>query len=98
MSRKSKKRKARKAIHDHATGLWPLATSIRQATAPDFVDFNRVAARHEALQYRIAPDCKVVIQFTGMATQDAIRKLIKYLEMGLDDFPVDSDRSAPVQL
>ena len=44
-------------------------------------------ARQEELRYRIAPDCKV-------ATQDAIRKLIGYLEMGIADFPKNVDDSA----
>ena len=51
-------------------------------------------ARHEELRYRIAPDCKVHIQFKGIATQDAIRKLIGYLEMGMADFPKNVDDSA----
>ncbi len=49
------------------------------------------AARHEELRYRIAPECKVHIHFDGIATRDAIRKLIHYLEMGIGDFPEAAD-------
>ena len=48
-------------------------------------------ARNEELRYRIAPDCKVHIQFSGIATQDAIRKLIAFLQMSIDDFPQNSE-------
>lgn len=51
-------------------------------------DFER---RNEVLKYRIAPDCKVHLQFSGIATQDAIRKLIAYLQMSIDDFPLNSE-------
>jgi hypothetical protein len=57
---------------------------------------ERHAARHEELRYRIASDCKVHIQFNGIATQDALRKLITYLEMSVGDFPKDTD-SSPIQ-
>ena len=49
---------------------------------------------NEELQLRLAYNCKVFIQFKGIATQSAIRKLITYLEMALVDFPEDSDKSA----
>jgi hypothetical protein len=48
---------------------------------------ERRQARSEELRYRIAPDCKVHIQFDGIATQNAIRKLIAYLQMSIEDFP-----------
>jgi hypothetical protein len=57
-------------------------------------DLNLSLAMHEELQLRIASDCKVLIQFKGIATQSAIRKLITYLEMALGDFPKNSDKSA----
>jgi len=64
----------------------------------DFDEFERKnalrEARHEELRYRIAPDCKVHITFKGIATQDAIRKLISYLEIGIADFPKDAEESA----
>ena len=64
----------------------------------DFDEFERKnalrEARHEELRYRIAPDCKAHIQFKGIATQDAIRKLISHLEMGIADFPKNVDDSA----
>lgn len=64
----------------------------------DFDEFERKnalrEARHEELRYRIAPDCKVHITFKGIATQDAIRKLINYLEIGIGDFPKNADNSA----
>ena len=36
------------------------------------------------------------MQFNGIATQEAIRKLINYLEMGISDFPKNPDDS-PIQ-
>ncbi len=94
MGKKSTKRKAQKHF------LVP--TSIRQARRgppPDFDEIQRQAerhaARHEELRYRIAEDCKVHIQFNGIATQSAIRKLISYLEISVGDFPKESDTSAP---
>lgn len=65
--------------------------------APDFEEFERReerrAARHEELRYRLAPDCRVYIQFNGITTQEALRKLISYIEMALVDFPKDADIS-----
>jgi hypothetical protein len=92
MSHKSKERQAQnillpsspKAMKDYA--IYDHAEFERQ--------FERSAARHEELRYRIAPDCKVHIQFNGIATQEAIRKLIGYLEIGIVDFPKDADKSA----
>lgn len=64
---------------------------MSRGPAPDFDEiqrqFERRLARHEELRYRIAPDCRVQIQFNGIATQEAIRKLIHYLEIGIGDFP-----------
>jgi len=37
------------------------------------------------------------IQFNGIATQEAIRKLMSYLEMGIADFPENADVS-PTQV
>jgi hypothetical protein len=84
MSHKSKKQKGPRV---YAPQAYP-------GPAPDFADFERRAARHEELRYRIAPDCKVHIQFNGIATQEAIKKLINYLEMGISDFPKDTDNSS----
>lgn len=42
----------------------------------------------EYLQYRISDDCKARILFEGTVTQEAVRKLIAYLELGIDDFPL----------
>lgn len=41
----------------------------------------------ENLQYRISDDCKARVLFEGTVTREAIKKLIAYLELGLDDFP-----------
>jgi cytochrome c2 len=57
------------------------------APADLYREMERRQARSEELRYRIAPDCKVHIQFDGIATQTAIRKLIAYLQMGIEDFP-----------
>lgn len=61
--------------------------AVLQATADFNREVERRQARSEGLAYRIAPDCKVHIQFNGIATQDAIRKLIAYLQMSIEDFP-----------
>ena len=60
-----------------------------------FDEFERRAARHEELRFRIAPDCKVLLSFNGIVTQSAIRKLISYLELSIGDFPKDNDSSSP---
>jgi hypothetical protein len=41
----------------------------------------------EAIDQRISDDCRVKVLFEGPVTQEAIQKLIKYLELGLDDYP-----------
>lgn len=60
-------------------------------------EFERRQARSEELRYRIAPDCKVHIQFNGIATKDAIRKLIAYLQMSIEDFPQNAEAPLPPQ-
>jgi len=85
MSHKSKKRKLSKGAVSVLTA--------QPVPPPNFLDFERFAARHEVLQYRLASDCSVQLQFDGMATQEAVRKLIQYLEMGLSDFPTNTDSS-----
>jgi cytochrome c2 len=66
-----------------------LGSVVQYAPAPAdlYREMERRQARSEELRYRIAPDCKVHIQFDGIATQNAIRKLIAYLQMGIEDFP-----------
>ena len=74
---------------------FPAPRAMRVAAAPDFDEFERQAerraARHEELRYRIGPDCRVHIQFNGIATQEALRKLMNYIEMGISDFPKTAD-------
>ena len=82
MSHKSKKLRRRKSYD--SPGLMSVATSAPMPFGPDF---QRLFERREELRYRIAPDCKVHVQFDGIATQGAIRKLINHLEMSIDDFP-----------
>ena len=90
MSHKSKKRKAKdySSIPGYAHSI---ALPARAPMPAEFYEIQRQAelraARHEELRYRIAPECKVHIQFDGIATKEAIRKLIHYLKMGIDDFP-----------
>jgi hypothetical protein len=90
MSKKSKKHKAK-----FYSGLPVYAPQAVRGRVPDFYEMQRQAelraARHEELRYRIAPDCKVHIQFDGITTKEAIRKLIHYLEMGIGDFPETAD-------
>jgi hypothetical protein len=61
-----------------------------EANAPTVVS-NVSAANLEGftedLNYRISDDCKVRVLFSGKVTQEAIEKLIRYLELGKDDFP-----------
>jgi len=89
MSHKTKKRKA------NFVGVGPARRVVNDSR--DFDEFERRAerhaARHEELRYRLTPDCKVHLQFNGIATQEALRKLIAYLEMGIADFPKNSDKS-----
>ena len=90
MSHKSKKRKA-KSFGNR------IAPMVMTGSPQDFEAFERReerrAARHEELRYRLAPDCRVYIQFNGITTQEALRKLISYIEMALVDFPKDADNS-----
>jgi len=86
MSQKSKKQKLR--LHQVPVPM------VELGTPPSFLEFERLGSRHEELRYRLAPDCKVHIQFNGVATQDAISKLIKYLELGISDFPKDTGNSS----
>lgn len=89
MKHKSKDRKWR--------NNFPRPAARASGTPPDFDEFERRAerhaARHEELRYRLAPDCKVHILFNGIATQQALKKLISYIEMTISDFPKDSDES-----
>lgn len=41
----------------------------------------------EELHQRISDDCKVHVLFEGTVTQEAIQKLIKYLNLAVDDYP-----------
>jgi hypothetical protein len=41
----------------------------------------------EVFNVRLSSDCKAYIQYEGIVTQEAIQKLIKYLELAMDDFP-----------
>src|SRR5205823_3174636 len=41
----------------------------------------------EDLQYRLTDDCKVRVLFEGSVSQEAISKLIAYLNLGIDAFP-----------
>lgn len=45
----------------------------------------------ESLTIRLSSDCKAHIQYEGLVTQEAIKKLIKYLELGIDDYPFASE-------
>ena len=43
----------------------------------------------EVLRYRISRDSHAAIRFTGPVTKGAVRKLIKLLELTVDDYPED---------
>jgi hypothetical protein len=89
--RKSKKREQQQQ------GLGFGQTAVLQATADFSREVERRQARSEGLAYRIAPDCKVHIQFNGIATQDAIRKLIAYLQMSIEDFPQNAEEPPTIE-
>ena len=100
MDRKSKKSKRRKVRDSHGSyGNSPIRGSFPSPLPPGmapYPDFDLFLAMHEELKFRIASDCNVHIQFKGIATQAAVRKLINYLEMVLVDFPKNKD-SSPTQ-
>ena len=87
------KRKSKRRERKQQDVQFLAPAALRAGRGPDYSyrDFERLQARSEGLAYRIAPDCKVHIQFNGIATQDAIRKLIAYLQMSIEDFPQNSD-------
>ncbi|BCM91604.1 hypothetical protein IAD21_03479 [Abditibacteriota bacterium] len=45
----------------------------------------------EALQCRVSGNSKARVLFDGVVTQEAIKKLIAYLELSLDDYPANAD-------
>ena len=65
------------------------ATVGRPASAIEQESFT------ETLQYRISGDSKVRLLFDGAVTQEAIEKLIAYLNLGKDDFPSKADLEQP---
>lgn len=92
MSHKSKRRKLHFGIDGpRATEGRPFSPAAMPVGGPwDFDEFER---RHEELRYRLTPDCKVHLRFNGIATQEALKKLITYLEMGIGDFPKNANNS-----
>lgn len=52
------------------------------------MDLSSQAGAGENLQYRLTDDCKVRVLFEGSVSQEAITKLIAYLNLGIDAFPV----------
>ena len=52
-----------------------------EAIASSFGNFT------ENLQYRISDECKARVLFEGTVTQEAIKRLIQYLQIGIEDFP-----------
>ena len=104
-AKRSKKRKTRASQSPNVTN--PLDEGFPSTFSPEVAPlracipgpplakgFGFSLVMNEELHFRIAYNCKVFIQFKGIATQSAIRKLITYLEMALVDFPEDSDKSA----
>jgi len=79
-SRKSKAPKIQAARSQIQTGLAPLPA------IGYYPEAQYLYTRREELQFRIATDCKAHILLEGNVTQEAIRKLITYLEMSLKDF------------
>jgi hypothetical protein len=82
------KSKKTKTSRDYNTG--PLSTplfapqsSIFESYAPAFVPSHH----HEEMRFRIGPACGAHIIFEGAVTQEAVRKLIAYLEMSVESFP-----------
>ena len=105
-AKRSKERKTRASRSPNATNpldegfpstLSPIEAPFRASVrgpAPPQQSFGLSFVMHEVLQLRIAYNCSVFIQFKGLATQSAIRKLITHLEMALADFPEDPVKSA----
>jgi hypothetical protein len=51
------------------------------------VEQSHIGNVSENLQYRLTDDCKVRVLFEGSVSQEAISKLIAYLNLGIDAFP-----------
>lgn len=51
------------------------------------IDPGHLGGVSENLQYRLTEDCKVRVLFEGAVSQEAITKLIAYLNLGIDAFP-----------
>ena len=58
-----------------------------QHLQPTRIDLAPQAGVSESLQYRLTDDCKVRVLFEGSVSQEAIAKLIAYLNLGVDAFP-----------
>ena len=58
--------------------------TMRSAPQVEQSHFGNVS---ENLQYRLTDDCKVRVLFEGAVSQEAISKLIAYLNLGIDAFP-----------
>jgi hypothetical protein len=56
-------------------------------------DPRPVFAAHtqEDLKFRIARGCSAAIYFEGMVTQEAVEKLIEFLEFSKDTFPTQAE-------
>lgn len=51
------------------------------------------ARASETVEVRLSPSCKVHLQYEGPVTQEAIEKLIRFLEWGKDTYPSMNDIS-----
>ena len=41
----------------------------------------------ESIRIRVSPGCVAIVTYEGLVTQKAVRKLIKQLELSIDDYP-----------
>jgi hypothetical protein len=91
MKLKARKTKRIKKRNDRfATGpLTAPRISLQPVSAPECF------ARYEELKFRVGPDCRAVIQFSGVPTRTAVRNLISHLELSVDEFPTSVDIGLP---
>jgi len=89
MSKKSKKPKGPKGLNNF--GGKGRITNVQTAPMPFSPEWERWMRRREELKFRLGPDCKAQITFEGTITQAAIKRLIDYLQMSLNDFPETED-------
>lgn len=67
------------------------STPLNDIVPNTSLSLSRGEEESVVLWFRIARDCEVRAEFKGNVTQEAIRKLIKHLELSIEDFPNRAD-------